>query len=270
MAPVAFQIISDLHLETQQTYSQFKLRQTAPYLALLGDIGYVGNDELFAFLQQQMRRYWAVFFVLGNHEPYNLSFPAAKERMRAFADRMEQLRAHSTIGRFVLLDQTRYDISDHLTILGCTLFSRILPSQAKEVAGRLSDFKYIQSWTVDEHIQAHDSDLAWLNDQVATITQKEPQRQIAVFTHYSPCLAEAASNPAHRESPVTSGFATDLARETCWMAPQVRLWAFGHTHYNCAFDDPQTSKRVLTNQRGYAMAPREGFEAKTVFLIGDG
>ena len=269
MAPVSFQIASDLHLETQQKYGQFKLKQRAPYLALLGDIGYVGNDELFSFLELQIKRYWAVFFVLGNHEPYKISVPTAKARMHAFADKMERLRVKSTMGRFILLDQARFDLNDRLTILGCTLFSRVLPDQMKEVASRLSDFKYIQHWTVEDHCKAHISDLAWLNAQVSEISKKEPQRQICIFTHHSPCKDAAASNPVHENSLVTSGFVTDLSKETCWTAPQVKMWAFGHTHYNCAFEDPVTRKQVITNQRGYAMVPQVSFDATRVFTLGD-
>lgn len=67
--------------------NHFKLKQSAPYLALLGDIGHAGDDRFFAFLEKQVKRYWAVFFLIGNHEPYHLTLPAAKARLRAFAER---------------------------------------------------------------------------------------------------------------------------------------------------------------------------------------
>jgi hypothetical protein len=126
MAPVPFQIVSDLHLETHPSYD-FALKQEARYLALLGDIGHVADDGLFGFLEKQLRRYWIVFFLLGNHEPAHTAWAAARARVRSFAERMEGLRVRSTIGRFVFLDQTRYDMDDTHTILGCTLFSQVLP-----------------------------------------------------------------------------------------------------------------------------------------------
>jgi hypothetical protein len=67
MAPVQFQILSDLHLETHPSYNHFKLEQSAPYLALLGEIGHAGDDRFLAFLERQVKRYWAVFFLFGNH-----------------------------------------------------------------------------------------------------------------------------------------------------------------------------------------------------------
>ncbi|KAK3306093.1 uncharacterized protein B0T15DRAFT_534316 [Chaetomium strumarium] len=267
MPPSAFQILSDLHLETYTSYD-FHFKQTAPNLALLGDIGHVGNDALFTFLEAQLRRYWNVFFVLGNHEPIMGSWPAAKRRVRDFADRMEQLRARSTIGRFVFLDQTRHDINDSLTVIGCTLFSRVTQEQAAAVGSRFVDFQQIQRWTVADHVDAHLSDLGWLNAQVAEIESTQPQRRIAIFTHYSPTLDARAVAGRHRNSAVTSCFATDLSGEECWTSPLVVMWAFGHTHFSCEFTDA-FGKKVVSNQRGYAFGPQNAFDSGKVFIIGE-
>lgn len=266
MSPAAFQIVSDLHLETQQSY-EYNFKQTAPNLALLGDIGQVANDALFTFLEKQMNRYWNVFFLLGNHEPVSGSWPAAKQRVHAFAERMQRLQARSTIGRFIFLDQTRYDVNTTLTVLGCTLFSGVTQDQAAAVADRLIDFRQILNWTVEDHADAHQSDLRWLNAQVADISRTEPQRQIVILTHHSPTTDERAADPRHRDSPVASGFATDLSLEECWTNPSVVAWAFGHTHFSCDFVD-ERGKRVVANQRGYAMRLQSAFDAEKMFVIG--
>jgi hypothetical protein len=265
MPPTAFQILSDLHLETH-SYG-YSIPQTAPNVALLGDIGHVANDALFVFLERQLQRYWNVFFLLGNHEPVLGSWPAARQRVRDFAARMERLRAQSTLGRFVFLDQTRHDVSDTLTVLGCTLFSRVTREQAAEVGSRLVDFNQIQSWTVGDHVDAHAADLRWLNEQVAAISEAEPQREIVVFTHHSPSLDPRAVDERHRGSTVSSGFATDLGEEECWTSRAVVMWAFGHTHFSCDFTD-EVGKRVVANQRGYGIAPKGTFDAGKVFSVG--
>ncbi|WEW60896.1 hypothetical protein PRK78_006384 [Emydomyces testavorans] len=259
--------MSDLHLETHPAYN-FKFKQTAPYLALLGDIGHVADDGLLTFLEKQIKRYWAVFFVLGNHEPSGLTFDATKARLRAFQERIEKLRSQSTIGRFIFLDQTRYDISDSLTILGCTLFSHIPPEQEAAVASRLTDFKHITHWHVHNHNAAHRSDLNWLNAQVAEIAEKEPHRRVVVFTHHSPCTDDRAVEPRHRRSEVSSGFVTDLRNELCWTSPVVRTWAFGHTHFNFVFTDDR-GLTVISNQKGYSMIPEDTFDADRVYSVGD-
>ncbi|KAK3372942.1 hypothetical protein B0T24DRAFT_678434 [Lasiosphaeria ovina] len=253
MAPVMIQILSDLHLETQLSYD-FVIRQTAPHLALLGEIGQVADDGLFVCLEKQLDRYWTVFFLFGNHEPLLGSFFGAKSRVREFADRMERLRARSTIGRFVFLDQTRYDVNDSLTILGCTLFSRVTTEQAPE--------------TVADHIDAHISDLQQLNAHVSETSAADPQRQIAIFTHHSPTLDDRAVEERHRNSPVSSGFATDLSAEECWANKAVAMWAFGHTHFSCDFSDG-LGKRVAANQKGYGSASFEkSFHMRKVFVVG--
>jgi len=266
MSPVSFQILSDLHLETHPSYD-FPLRQTAPYLALLGDIGHVADGGLFVFLEKQLRRYWIVFYLLGNHEPSHTSWLSAKSRVRDFSERMDQLRSRSTIGRFVFLDQTRYDVNGTISLLGCTLFSRVLPEQAVAVGTRFVDFKQIQNWAIENHVDAHLSDLKWLNTQVSEISRTEPHRQIAILTHYSPTLDARAVDERHRDSPVMSGFATDLGAEECWKNRSVVLWAFGHTHSSCDFVD-DLGKTIVANQKGYHGSRENGFEMKKVFLVG--
>ena len=266
MTPASFQVISDLHLETSRTYD-FKIKQTAPNIALLGDIGQVVDDGLFTFLESLLSKYWNVFFLLGNHEPIGTSWEAARDRVCAFAEKMEDLRGRSTMGRFVFLDRRRFDLTNTLTVLGCTLFSEIVPQQATEMAERLIDFKHIQRWTVGDHLAAHRGDLEWLNQQVCEIEEREPFRSIAIFTHHSPTVDVRAVDPRHGGSPVSSGFCSDLAEERCWKSQSVVFWGFGHTHFNCDFvqDD---GKRIATNQRGYMSAVQERFNGGRVFIIG--
>ncbi len=122
MASISFQILSDLHLETpatRPTYSEFLFPNTSPYLALLGDIGLVHDKRLFTFLQEQLTRFQVVFYVLGNHEPYDSTFEAARDALRAFENETSLQRTRDNqYGEFVLLDQVRYDISPTLTVLG--------------------------------------------------------------------------------------------------------------------------------------------------------
>jgi hypothetical protein len=182
---------------------------------------------------------------------------------------MEKLRTRSTIGRFIFLDQRRHDMNETLTVLGCTLCSRISKAQSVAVAGRFIDFKQIQGWTIEQHSDAHVSDLEWLNSQVYEISTAEPGRRAIIFTHYSPTVDARAVDERHKDSPVSSGFATDLRTEGCWTNSSVILWAFGHTHFSCDFIDDH-EKRVVANQKGYASAPERGFDAKKVFRIGGG
>lgn len=64
-----------------------------------------------------------------------------------------------------------------------------------------------------------------------------------------------AVEPKYFGSSITSAFSTDLSKEVCFKSDSVKLWAFGHTHYNCDFmkerGNGSEPLRLFTNQRGY-------------------
>ncbi|CAG8961388.1 hypothetical protein HYFRA_00013336 [Hymenoscyphus fraxineus] len=259
------QIISDLHLETPKSYNVFEITPSAPYLALIGDIGNAKDPEFFDFITKQLPLFKIVFLLLGNHEPYHSSWTAVKNRIRDFEKKVKESPTSETLGSFVFMDQTRFDLSDDTTIFGCTLYSNITPEQSEHVSFGLNDFYHIEDWTVEDHCKAHTSDLRWLNDQVNLISQNESNRKIIVLTHHSPTISPRSSDPAHSGSRISSGFMSDLSNETCWTSRNVKVWVFGHTHYNCDYVDD--GKRVVANQRGYYFKPAEGFDEEKVIEV---
>lgn len=213
---------------------------------------------------------------------------SAKKKVRAFAERMEGLRVKKGVGgmgEFVFLDRTRYDFpssssshhknSDDITILGCTLYSHITPKQSHSISSRFIDFRDMIDWDVSEHNDAHSADLAWLNAQVQSIHaenqenergERKRRRKIVILTHYSPTIDHRTKTPRYpAESSVSSGFMTDLSREICWRSESVKVWGYGHTHYNVDFfftlegggetdiagDGGGGGKRIVANQKGY-------------------
>ncbi|RFU27231.1 hypothetical protein B7463_g9118, partial [Scytalidium lignicola] len=135
----SFQILSDLHLEVGQQYISFKIPISAPYLILAGDIGrLIDYDSYLVFLAAQTAQFEQVFLILGNHEFYGLSFTAGLEQ----AQKLE----HEEVlgGRLILLHQKRFDIpNSRVTILGCTLWSKILEDAKQVVRMRVKDFEKI-------------------------------------------------------------------------------------------------------------------------------
>lgn len=186
--------------------------------------------------------------------------------MREFQAKMDKRK--TMLGKYVFLDQTRFDITDDVTVLGCTLFSRVAPHQEFAVESRMVDFRDILRWDVDEHNAAHESDLNWLNAQVSQMAKDEPDRRIVILTHHSPSTDPRSRNPRHEGSEVSSGFATNLSNEECWTASNVAAWAFGHTHYKCEFKD-ESGKVIISNPKGYYMYPNKTFNAGRVFTVGE-
>lgn len=185
--------------------------------------------------------------------------------MKAFAS---GTIANDSIGEFILLDRTRYDFNEHVTILGCTLWSKIPESQAEIVSYRVNDFRSIQNWSVESHNAAHTADAEWLDCECNRIRQEEPHRKIIIFTHHAPSF-EGTSAPRYNTTTnsIRCAFATDMSSCDCWASP-VALWAFGHTHFNANFVS-KDGIRVISNQRGYELfeSHRTGFLATAVIDV---
>ncbi|TDZ53110.1 Uncharacterized protein CTRI78_v007187 [Colletotrichum trifolii] len=256
---MTIQIVSDLHLEAPKAYDIFNITPKAPILALLGDIGNVAQHkpDILAFLTRHLTTFRTVLFVPGNHEAYHSSWPETLSILRAFED---HVRKDDSLGEFVLLDRNVFNVPDTNTvILSCSLFSHVPPESQDRVSMGLNDFFQIDDWTVEKHNEAHKRDVAWLNDQVL----QRPNSDIFIFSHWSPSRDAHATDPRHVNSPITPGFATDLSAEICFKSTNVKVWAFGHTHYNCDFTVERESGvplRLLANQRGCYFSQAEGFD----------
>ncbi|SPQ23674.1 35ea45ce-7097-4dca-8079-7adc355c0586 [Thermothielavioides terrestris] len=267
---MAIQVLSDLHLEAPKAYDVFEIAPKAPYLALLGDIGNVAahKQDFLAFLTRQLRQFRAVLFVPGNHEAYHSNWPDTLAILRAFED---ETRKDPSLGEFVLLDRGVFRLPDSRTVvLGCSLFSHVPPDRHAAVSMGLNDFFQTGGgWDVDAHNEMHRRDLAWLNAQVAELEASSDDVRIAILSHWSPTLDPRAIDPRHAGSPITSAFSTDLSGERCFRSDRVKVWAFGHTHYNCDFvvqrPDGASPLRLVANQRGYYFAQSNAFDGeKTV------
>ncbi|KAF8537236.1 ser/Thr protein phosphatase [Trichophaea hybrida] len=260
--PLPLQILSDLHLESPKAYDIYIIPVTCHNLALLGDIGLSIHPELFTFLSTLLDRYRRIFYIPGNHEPYHSSWEETKRRFSLFESQMSQEEGK---GEFIFMTCRRYDIPDTgYTVLGCTLFSRIDPLNEEDVSSGVNDFYHISGWDTASHNAAHISDLDWLNSEV-TLAEQEG-REVVILTHHSPSISKAANNPVHVGSKIQSAFASDLSKEACWMSRRVRLWAWGHTHWNFEMPMPGGGKAV-GNMRGYYHALKDGFEPGRVWEV---
>lgn len=263
---MAVQILSDLHLEAPKAYDVFEIIPKAPYVALLGDIGNIEKhkDDCLAFLTKQLEQFRAVLFVPGNHEAYHSDWLTTLAILRAFE---EDVRRDDCLGEFIVLDRTAYRLPDtNIFLLGCSLFSHVPSDKEIGVSLRLNDFMQTTKWDVDKHNEAHRRDLAWLNEKVAELEGTDVK--IMIFSHWSPSLDARANDQKHTGSPITSAFATDLSSEPCFKSDAVKVWAFGHTHYNCDFEVAREvgvgTLRLLANQRGYYFAQADGFDREKV------
>ncbi|GKZ33892.1 hypothetical protein AbraIFM66950_003979 [Aspergillus brasiliensis] len=265
----SFQVLSDLHLEINQQYSSYEIPVCAERLILAGDIGRLTDyDDYRNFLQKQTERFKLVFLVLGNHEFYSETFDTGIER----AKQLEQDAAFD--GRLIVLHQKRYDVpGSNVSILGCTLWSKVPQESADLVQSKVKDYQRITDWSVDDHNTHHDSDYSWLMNEVHAIQQENKtagkpskRRAIVVVTHHAPSL-QGTSSPEHAHSPWSAAFGTDILSV---VPDEVKVWVFGHTHYTTDFREKGV--RVVSNQRGYVLPwsdpkARSGFDVRKVIQL---
>lgn len=247
---MSFQVLSDLHLEINLQYPLYDIPVCAEHLILAGDIGRLTDyDDYRNFLQKQTDRFKLVFLILGNHEFYNGTFAAGLEKAR----QLEQ--EPSLKGRLIVLHQKRYDVPGScVTILGCTLWSKVPHESRDIVQSKVKDFQKIEGWSVDDHNANHNSDLAWLLKEIHSIHQengkaekRSKKKSILVVTHHAPLL-QRTSSPQHAQNPWSVAFGTDILSQT---PDGVKVWVFGHTHYTTDFKEGEI--RVVSNQRGYVL-----------------
>ena len=217
-ARTKIQFMSDLHLELLLNYLDFSIPVSAPYLLLAGDIGRFSQfEKLEAFVRRQCIRFEQVFFLPGNHEPYGMT----RARCLDLAQQLEQ--SAEMQGRLVILERKRVELSENVTLLGCTLHSH-LPAEAKEIVStKVNDFRKIDGWSIDDHNTAHARDLTWLKAELAHLAAAEPDRKIVIATHAGTSYPRNASNPWR------SAFSTEVLSDfNSWPgAKQVTTWVFG-------------------------------------------
>lgn len=88
---------------------------------------------------------------------------------------------------------------------------------------------------LNTHNVMHKRDLSSLNAQVAEHDGSAANLKIAVFSHPNSKFDPRVIDPRHVGSRITSSFWADLSNEKCFKSGGFKLWAFGHTHYNCNF-----------------------------------
>ena len=155
-----------------------------------------------------------------------------------------------------------------IRILGCTLWSHIPDDAMVAVTTLLNDYKLIYTShighgdkstvrvTFNDMNTMHARDRQWLESRL--INDGTPT---VVLTHYAPLMV-GTSSPEYETRATNHGFATDLSAV---FTPNLRLWAFGHTHWAC--DLVYQNTRIVTNARGYTSSERKGYVPDKVFVV---
>ncbi|TVY84054.1 hypothetical protein LSUE1_G002691 [Lachnellula suecica] len=237
--------MSDLHLEGSQY--DYDIPRRAPYLVLAGDIGNAIRsqdiDRYEYFLGKLCARFLAVFVVLGNNEPKGSA--GAPDGWTKAVKELRKMEAKSVMeGRLHFLDNNHFNFAEYnVTIMGCTLWSRLRRDQPRAAGG---DRASIKGWTMETNNANFERSYRWIKNTVPRV-RGDAKHRIVVITHHPPCFG--TSEATHEQSDRWSGYKTDiLGGEGVEGLRNGDVWIHGHTHFNA--DIMQDQVRVYSNQKG--------------------
>jgi predicted phosphodiesterase len=270
--------VSDLHFEQckqhpgSQGYRpkfeyyewpQPKWPAAADYLILAGDIGNISDDydALRDFLEMRCSQYKLVFLVLGNHEFRNRIKRTTIEEGLTLAGKLESDSRMG--GKLRFLNNNRYDLKAegaHISILGCTLWTKIRADQEKHLDGRPPrTLEGIPGNSTRHHTERFNQSFKWLQDEVKKIRSEADghERKILVITHYTPFIRGASRDNSSLGNPLKRGYShyvNDILGGCGLEGLGVGdMWVYGHTHHST--DLVVDEVRVFSNQRGSKCPP---------------
>lgn len=269
------------------------IQPAAPYLALLGDIGYAkegAEGEMFkAFLHHHSPLYTQIFLIKGNHELYGTSLTGAVAWLRHVCEEIPNV---------VFLDRDYVDVED-VRILGCTLWSRIPTRHRRAAYFSMRDFDKISDLKLDlvdastacgansqssqvalrheEIITAkvdygcdcfckwYYQDVEWLENELqnATLLAKRGDlASVVILTHHAPITLDDAMCEKTR----LLGFNAFGCEGTNIYKSQldegdssvVKAWCYGHTHKCFSMKHGETGTLIISNPMGNSEEKVEG------------
>lgn len=248
-----FNLLSDLHLEQDRdkdSYYDYVFPCTADNLILAGDIGNVLDAGYEHFLLTAAKLYVIVIFILGNHEPYGSTYKYALETSRKIASKAPNL---------YFLEKDVLEVEDTV-IMGTTLQSYIPEDALINVNFYLADFRYIDNWNINEHINQFKVSTDWIE---STVNNYNGDKKILLVTHHAPTMI-GSCNPRHERKKTIHGFASELTYQPFWL--RLQACVFGHTHFN-VIDKLRNGVELLTNMQGYQHENVEHFSPSKIFSV---
>jgi hypothetical protein len=268
------QIISDLHLEQidrkVDSWQQELVEPRCNTVASLGDLCELEHAEMWHSFVSYLSTHWkTVLIVNGNHEYYSdhhTSMEDLQQRQSQWAAKYPN----------VYIMDDRGIIIEGVMIFGSTLWSEIPGAYESNVSEKIKDYHLIyvnrlvevpteqgsapRQLTVTDVNRLHTTARLKLHEYIL----EHPNIPFVVLTHHAP-LRNGTSAPEYeldRDRHLNTAFASDLSK---LMYPNVKLWAFGHTHWHTDFVFCNT--RIVSNPHGYGKTDKCNVSYKRDWVI---
>ena len=231
-----FQLFSDIHLEYQTTYPLIK--PIEENLILAGDIGILNRSNYKPFFDYCSKNWKKIFYILGNHEYYYAkdSIPVTKQKYIEFFKNYDNI---------IFLDNSTYEFSDNLRIVGSVLWSKPIFNDKKFIQNFEHKIKKDLGISLQMFNELHQE---CVNFVINEINKKD--KNLLIITHFPP----SQHGTMHPKYDLLEPFYKDYsATEIVNYVSDNKIlgWIFGHTHYS-TIQYTANNIKLISNQVGYS------------------
>lgn len=246
------QIVSDLHLELLgKTQLDSILKPSCEILAVLGDTCELQHQQLWKSFVEYVSSNWkTVLIVNGNHEYHN--------DHEQTIDELKLQQKEGLPSNVFLLDNQWIKL-EKCIVWGGTFWTFIPTKFKAEVESTVRDYQYTfvnrqvsipgtQETTIipvklkTEHVNEMHREAVL---SAYNCLLQHPDDPVVILTHHAP-LTRGTSDPRY-QGDRNCAYGSD--QSGMFSKPNLKLWAFGHTHWNVDFMYKDT--RVISNPYGY-------------------
>ncbi len=238
-------VLSDLHIEIN---GKFEYRDKGEDVVVLA--GDIAPARICVSIIAETFKNKKVVFVAGNHEFYGNIFPDVYLKLREDAEQFENIffleKDEVVIGDIIFLGTTLW--SDF------NLFGNREEVIEKKLARKYKDFSSI-SYKEEGNLIAYKDIIGEFElavDFLKNALRKHKNKKVVVITHNAPSKKAIWEGFLNSGDPFKKYLSTAFASNLDYLIrdnPQIKLWVYGHTHFNRRFKIGETS--VVSNQRGY-------------------
>jgi predicted phosphodiesterase len=231
-----FQIVSDLHLESNKLRVVDVIKPVADNLIVAGDVGDPADPNYDKFFNYASQNWKNVIYVPGNHEYYDHSGVLDIYR--------RNLMIGGIMGKYPNLHYLNNQkvVIDDVNIIGSILWSS--PNSSETI----NDFHYIycsngEKMSLDGFRQMNKECIKFLDKEIT-----ESDDKTIVVTHFMPLLPTDLSNGKYVGEKYEKNYKY-FGNELYDLMKKVDVWVSGHTHE--IFEEEYEGTKWLCNPYGH-------------------
>lgn len=248
MMTIAFDLISDLHLDNEPTFN-WSNQATSPFCIVAGDVA-SNHKILRQALTDLGNNYQAVFYIDGNDE-HRSNYEALEQSYQDVGKLLHGIKNVTYLhDRVAVIDDTAI-----LAVNGWWSHDYDAKWSSDETKQRVADWYGCSREAVDNMHAVALSDAAYLDRSIAKLQRHVDVKKIIVVSHSVPLPRffqhdKDLVNTYRMNTTSNIHMIKSLANDT---QRKVTTWCFGHYHW--AVDETVDGIRYVCNPRGRSGTP---------------